>query len=141
MRWRCRWGRPAGRCSRSRAAGPATAKVAVLVRCGPEETVRAWPPRRRRSLLLLFLGELLGELLFLAADLAGRVARGEVVGLVELAHLDLAVLEGDAAHPVEDLGLGLHLHEPEAGDQLLGLGERAIDDRSLVALELDTGAV
>src|SRR2546426_6475827 len=58
----------------------------------------------------------------------GRERRTEVVRLEDLANLDLeAVLEGRTLEPLDGLFLGLHLPDPEAGDQLLRLGERSVD--------------
>ena len=42
-----------------------------------------------------------------------------------------------ALHPFDRLGLVLHLDDPVAGDQLLGLGERPVDHAALVAGETD----
>src|ERR1043166_9428271 len=69
-----------------------------------------------------------------------RRALAEVLQLEELPDLDLAVLVvrvRAALHPLDRLGLVLHLDDPVAGDQLLGLGKRSIDHRALAALEAD----
>jgi GNAT superfamily N-acetyltransferase len=44
-----------------------------------------------------------------------------------------ARLEGRALHPLDALLAALRLQQPEAGDQLLGLRERTVDDRALAA--------
>ena len=50
-------------------------------------------------------------------------------------------VEGGALDPLDRLVLRLHLDQPEAGDQLLRLGERPVDDGPLAAGELDTRAL
>ena len=70
-------------------------------------------------------------------------ALAEVLKLEELADLDLAVpvmrLRAPL-HPLDRFGLVLHLDDPVAGDQLLGLGERPVDHAALVAGEANAGA-
>ena len=73
-----------------------------------------------------------------------RRALAEILQLEELADLDLAVLivrVRAALHPLDRLGLVLHLDDPVAGDQLLGLGERPVDHAALAALEADARAL
>src|SRR5947209_5025934 len=73
-----------------------------------------------------------------------RVALAKVLHLEELADLDLAIalMRFRAAfHPLDRLGLVLHLDDPVARDQLLGLGERPVDDAALVAGEADARAL
>src|SRR2546426_3305673 len=54
----------------------------------------------------------------------GRERGTEVVRFEDLPNLDLeAVLEGRALEPCDRLFLGLHLPQPEAGDQLLRFRE------------------
>src|SRR5690349_8609316 len=54
-----------------------------------------------------------------------RRERGpEVLGFEHLANLDDAVAERHPLDPLDGLVLGLHLDQPEAGHQLLGLRER-----------------
>ena len=48
---------------------------------------------------------------------------------------------GAALDPFDRLFLRLHLPQPEAGDQLLGLGEGPVDHGPLVAGELDARAL
>ena len=76
------------------------------------------------------------------------LALAEVLHLEELTDLDLGdaigardLLEGDPLRPLDRLGLVLHLDDPVAGDDLLGLGERAVDDHRLAAPELDLGTL
>src|SRR5712691_6934106 len=57
----------------------------------------------------------------------GAQRRAEVVRLEHLPNLDLALLERSALEPRDRLVLRLHLPQPEAGDELLGLGERSVD--------------
>src|SRR5438034_4573340 len=67
-----------------------------------------------------------------------RQVRAEVLGLEHAAVLDLlaALLERGAADPLDRLLDGLHLPQPEARAQLLGLGERAIRHGALPPSEL-----
>src|SRR6185312_17308761 len=51
-----------------------------------------------------------------------------------------AALERGALEPLDRLGPRLHLPQPETGDQLLALGERAVDHRALPAVEAHTRA-
>src|SRR6266478_3629589 len=81
---------------------------------------------RRRPRLPALRVNLLAELLLLLHELAGRVAGSEVRRLEHLPDLDLGVLEGGALQPFDRLILGLHLPQPEPGDELLGLGEGAV---------------
>src|SRR5829696_9951006 len=63
----------------------------------------------------------------------GREGLAEVVGLEHRADLDLSLRElseGAALHPIDSLLHRLHLPEPEAADQLLSLGEWAVDHRA-----------
>src|SRR5207244_10447130 len=83
-------------------------------------------------------GELGAQALLLLAQLR-RELRAEVFGLENLADLDLCLGAGHrvgaALDPVDRLLLRLHLPQPEAGDQLLGLGERPVDDAAPLARE------
>ena len=67
----------------------------------------------------------------------GRQLVAEVVGLEDLADLDLGSpsVGRDALDPLDRLVASTSPRDPEAGDQLLGLGERAVDDGALVAGE------
>src|SRR3989442_276007 len=95
--------------------------------------------RAARSAALLLL-DALAELVLLPADLARRVGGGKILRLVEGADLNLGVgarqRVGTALHPLHRLVHRLHLPEPIPGNQLLGLGERAVVDGSLRAREL-----
>src|SRR5215471_15962790 len=76
------------------------------------------------------------ELLLELARLIDRLAGTQVVQLEELANLDLAlrslpVRGGRALGPFDRLFPRLDLDQPVAGDQLLGLGERAVDHGAL----------
>src|SRR5450631_4820500 len=78
-------------------------------------------------------GELLGQLL---ASLDRRTG-GEVLDLEEGAELDLGHLHGlggDALGPLDRLLARLHLNDPVAGNDLLGLGERTVEDRKSTRL-------
>src|SRR5438093_2247827 len=86
-------------------------------------------------------GHLLAQALLSRAQLARGVARREVLGLEHLADLHLGVLARSTLEPLDRLRLGLHLPEPEAGDQLLGLGERPVDHGPLPAGEPDPRAL
>src|SRR5690606_31848892 len=82
--------------------------------------------------------ELGAQLLLLGAQL-GREFLAEVLGLEHRADLDLGLLAGHriraAPDPLERLLHRLDLPDPEAGDQLLGLGEGPVDDGLLAAAE------
>src|SRR4249919_144002 len=101
--------------------------------------------RRRLSCrrLLVLLGLRPDPLLLLAQ--LGRQLLAEVLGLEDLADFDLArlvVRVGAALDPLHRLLEGAHLHQPVAGDQLLGLGEGPVDHGPLaVAAEADPGAL
>ena len=82
-------------------------------------------PRTQPLLLLLQLGREFGA---------------EVVGLEYLTDLDLPFLEGDALDPFDRLCLRLRLNQPEPGDELLRLGEGAVDDGTRLAGEFDACA-
>src|SRR6266487_1781155 len=91
-------------------------------------TVRSRAGRRRPALRVL-PGDLRAQALLLLLQLRGELG-AEVLGLEDLADLDVAVLRegvGAALDPRDRLLLRLYLPEPEAGDQLLRLGERAVD--------------
>src|SRR6266566_1472542 len=92
---------------------------------------------------LRVLGHLLPDLLFLLAKL-GCEFRSEVVSLEYLADLDLGLPARKrirtALDPFDRFVKRLHLEQPKARDQLLGLGERAVDHRALVAAELHARA-
>src|SRR5688572_15644426 len=71
------------------------------------------------------------ELLLDAGMVLDRLARAEVLQLEHLADLDLALPQHRVRatlDPLDRLLEGVHLPEPEAGDQLLGLGEGTVDD-------------
>src|SRR4051794_24617763 len=92
-------------------------------------------PRRKILLLRRLPLYLLAQPLLLLAQL-GRELGAEVRRLEQRAHLDLAVLVmrvGAAREPFERLVHRLDLPQPEAGDQLLRLGEGAVDDGALLA--------
>src|SRR5688572_17215439 len=88
-------------------------------------------------------GHLLAQAMFLFEDLGARYI-GEVFRLEDLADLDLPLVAGRVRHPLHPLDrlfLRFYLDEPEAGDQFLRLGERAVDDRALVPGKLHAGAL
>src|SRR5437763_11238949 len=95
-----------------------------------------------RSGSVLARREALALALFLRLELRRQVG-AEVLRLEHAADLDLlvALLERRAPDPLDGLLHGLHLPQPEAADQLLGLGERAIDHAALAAAELDAHAL
>src|ERR1051326_5829059 len=82
----------------------------------------------------LFLsGDLRAQALLLLPQL-GRELRAEVFRLEYLADLDLGLPGhgiGTTLHPLDRLLLRLHLPDPEPGDELLRLRERAVDDAAL----------
>src|SRR6478609_2595189 len=91
------------------------------------------------------------DLIFLRGDLFAnrlvmidRGALAKVLHLKELADLDLAIALmrfRATLHPLDRLGLVLHLDDPVAGDQLLGLGKWPVDHAALVAGEADARAL
>src|SRR5215468_5336190 len=95
---------------------------------------RTRPTSRGRSgSVALF--QLLAQLLFALPQL-WRERLTEIIGCEHLANFDLAVVlmrVGAALHPLDRLGEGGDLPQPEAGNQLLGLGERAVGDDALLA--------
>src|SRR5204862_7474891 len=81
--------------------------------------------------------------LFLLAQLRGELG-AEILGLEHLADLDLRVAVHRiraALDPFDGLFLRTHLPDPEARDQLLGLGERTVDDGALLAGEVHARAL
>jgi len=72
----------------------------------------------------------------------GSELGAEILGLEDLADLDFSpIAEGSALEPLDGLFPGLHLPDPEAGNQLLRLGERSIDDGPLLSRKPDTGTL
>src|SRR5205809_3429581 len=100
------------------------------------------PHCRRSSLLLLDspLGGLFTQPLLLGSEL-GRHVVAEVVRFEHLANLHLALLERGALQPRNRFVLRLDLPQPEPCDQLLGLGERTVDHRALLAGEPDASTL
>src|SRR5688500_2687551 len=79
--------------------------------------------------------DLSAQPVFLRSELR-RELGAEILGLEDLANLDLRIAaERRALEPLDCLLLRLHLPDPEARDQLLGLRERAIDDRPILSRE------
>src|SRR5919199_1013506 len=88
----------------------------------------------------VLLGGLLAQPLVGLAQLGGELL-AEVVGLEDRAQLDLhAAAERCALEPLDRLLARSALPDPVARHDLLGLGERTVDDGALVALESDLGA-
>src|SRR5881296_3681450 len=93
------------------------------------------------SPLLLGLGCRRAQPLFVLPEF-GLELGTEVVRFEDLANLDLeAVIERRTLEPLDRLFFGLHLPQPEAGDQLLRLGERPVDHGPLASREPDTRAL
>src|SRR4051794_27014595 len=96
--------------------------------------------------LLLQLRRLRPQALLLLAELRRELV-AEVLGLEDLADLDVGALSlprtrtRHPLHPLDRLFLRLDLDDPEAGDQLLGLGERAVGHGGLAVRELDACAL
>src|SRR6185312_9490608 len=80
------------------------------------------------------LGFLLQRVL---ADAVDRKVRD----LEHLADFDFPIDERHAPGPGQGFVLGFDVDDPEARDQLLGFGERPVDDARLAALEGHAGAV
>src|SRR6185312_7593910 len=84
--------------------------------------------------------DLCPELVFLFSQIR-REFITEILGLGHLSDLDLGVLERRPSEPRYRFIPRLHLPDPEACNQLLGLGEWPVDDRSLAVRELHAGAL
>src|SRR5262249_53879864 len=110
------------------AAPPPTGRPPSSGRGIPGKRSASSPPNQEFNLSALSF-DLLAQAGFRRPELAGRVGRCEVFGLEQRANLDLALLVvgvGAALDPIDGLLQGLHLPEPEAGDQLFRLGERPV---------------
>src|SRR5262249_17303485 len=71
-----------------------------------------------------------------------RELLAEVVGLEDLAQLDLdTAVERRSLEPLDRLLARRALPDPVACDDLLGLGERTVDDGALAAVEADLCAL
>src|SRR5437016_12236701 len=85
----------------------------------------------------LFPGlHLLAQALLLLTQLR-RELGAKILGLEHLADLDFFILERGALQPFDRLFLRFHLPHPKARDQLLGLGEWAVDHGRLPTREPD----
>src|SRR5712692_8017595 len=108
----------------------------------PDITVCLLPRLPLSGLFQLF--GLHAQTLLLLSEL-GREFGPEVFCLEDLTNLDLGLGArhriGAALHPFDRLFLRLDLPQPEAGDQLLRLGEGPVDHRALVSGELDPRAL
>src|SRR6202453_1052682 len=95
----------------------------------------------------LFVGGLIWQLSpfrYFVPDLLFGQDGCEVFHLKDLADFDYAfagrAAEGGTLDPLDGLFEGLDLPDPEAGDELLGLGEGAVDDGTRLAGEFDACA-
>src|SRR6185369_274423 len=113
-------------------------RVEAAIRTPPTSTAATRAMSLSMALFALFLfGDLRAQALFLLAQL-GRELRTEVLRLEHLADLDLGLPRhgvGAALHPLDRLLLRLDLPDPESGDELLRLRERAVDHAALRAGE------
>src|SRR5689334_19271631 len=138
------WARSSARpTSRTRRVSPAisradsirkTAAIARSVSAAMRQPTNASAVRVQGALLL---GDLLANAVLLGAQL-GRELLAEVLGLEDLADLDLRFARhgiGGALDPLDGFLERAHLEDPEARDQLLGLGERPVDHGALAARE------
>src|SRR3982074_2293141 len=95
---------------------------------------------------VLFFGGLIWQLsseLYFVLDLLFGQDGCEVFHLKDLADFDFGVAGaavGATLDPLDGLFKGLDLPEPEAGDELLGFGEGAVDDGTRLAGEFDACA-
>src|SRR3954471_5152047 len=105
----------------------------------PEIVLAGGPGLQPRSPLLLLLGHLGAQALLPLAQLGGEFLP-EVRGLEDLPDLQLdipvAVDRRPALGSVDGLLQRIHLNQPIAGDQLLGLGEGSVGDARLAPREL-----
>src|SRR5436190_22160149 len=84
-----------------------------------------------RSFWLLF--DLLADAVFLLAEFGGEFG-AEVFGFEDGADFDFgSAVEGSAFQPFQGFVHRSHLPEPEAGDQLFGVGEGAVGDGGLAS--------
>src|SRR3954447_9003131 len=94
----------------------------------------------------LFVGGLIWQLsaeMYFALDLLFRQDWCQFFHLKDLADFDFVVAGmavGATRHPIDGLCEGLDPQDREAGDELLGLGEGAIDDSTRRAGEFDAYA-
>src|ERR1700676_5633430 len=94
----------------------------------------------------LFVGGLIWQLnsaLYFVLDLLFEQDGCEVFHLKDLADFDFVVAGaavGATLDPLDGLFEGLDLQDRETSDELLGLGERAVDDGTRVAREFDACA-
>src|SRR4051812_11719866 len=119
-----------------------TGWVSVAV-TATDQTIFIPPLQDRDEPRLLLVGDLRPQALLLLPQLGSEFG-SEVLGLEHRAKLDLGLPFhgiGAALDPFDRLFHGLHLPEPEAGDQLLGLGEGPVDHRPLVGGEPHTLAL
>src|SRR4030081_3542989 len=92
-------------------------------------------PGSRAAVRSLLRGDLRADAIFLLPELR-RELRAEILRLEYLAELDLGpAVEGGSLQPFDRLLSGLHLPDPEAGDQLLRFGEGTVDHRALLSFE------
>src|SRR5262249_7283190 len=106
---------------------------------GPRGGARPRPPPAPGGSALLQLG---AQFFFLLSELR-REGLAEVFRRKHLADLDLGLpcmRIGAALHPIDRLLERGNLPDPEAGDELLGLGEGAVRDDALAPGKLDAGA-
>src|SRR3972149_8176167 len=110
-------------------------------RAPPERAAGRAPAGTSRSAPRLRLRGRLRDLLPELNVLFDGLAWAEILELKDLANLDLALLEGDALGPGECFVPRLRLGPPEAGDELLRLGEGTVDDGALRSREPDARAL
>src|SRR3972149_3047317 len=110
-------------------------------RAPPATAARGDPAGQSRSAPRLRLRGRLRDLLPERNVLFDGLAWAEILELKDLANLDLALLEGDTLGPGEGFVPRLRLDQPEAGDELLRLGEGTVDDGALRSREPDARAL
>src|SRR5437773_1333034 len=103
------------------------------------ESLVAFTTIMNRMVLSPLLGLRAQSLLLLLELRLERIT--EIVRLEHLANLHFTFLERGPFQPLDGLAERLHLPQPETGDQLLGLGEGAVDHRPLAAGEPDARAL
>src|SRR5215213_8730383 len=127
--------RPTSRTTRTRPAisrADSIRQTASIARCASATAIRSGVALGLRAHALLALPHL------------GRELVAKVLGLEDLADLDLRRSRHRvraALDPLDRLLERLGLHQPEAGDELLGLGERAVDDGPVAAGKADACAL
>src|SRR5687767_13265 len=119
---------------------PTSLELELPARAGARSWSRLIGSSARSSSLRVLLRDLANPR-FLLPQLRRELC-AEILFLEDLANLHLGTaVERRALQPLDRLFLRLALPDPEAGDQLLRLAERAVGDDPLLAVELHAHAL